>query len=102
MVLCISIMGEGHITNHRSQTTGLLSSDVILLEKGIIMKKGAAVFFNCENPAIGHIKRLSKDKSWADVEWHYGVGCIGTNRVYTKHLILLMPALNKITKKVRI
>lgn len=65
------------------------------------MKKGDAVFFDCKNPATGHIKRLSKDNSWADVEWHYGVGCISMNRVYAKHLILLTPALNNITKKVR-
>lgn len=66
------------------------------------MKKGDTVFFDCENPATGHIKRIGKDKSWADVEWHAGVGCVYVDRVYIKHLILLMPALNKITKKRRI
>lgn len=66
--------------------------------KGIIMKTGDAVFFDCENPATGHIKRLSKDKSWADVEWHVGAGCVYTGRVSTKDLILLMPLLNKIEK----
>ena len=62
------------------------------------MKKGDAVFFDCKNPATGYIKRLSKDKTWADVEWHPGVGCVYADRVYTKHLILLMPVLNKIAK----
>jgi hypothetical protein len=64
------------------------------------MKKGDAVFFDCENPATGHIKRLSKDKLWADVEWNAGVGCTYTARVYTKHLVLSMSVLNKITKKI--
>lgn len=68
------------------------------------MEKGDAVFFNCKNPAIGYIKRLSKglskDKSWADVEWHAGLNCTYTDRVNIKHLILLMPILNKITKKI--
>lgn len=66
------------------------------------MEKGDAVFFNCENPATGHIKRISKDKSWADVEWHVGLNYVYTDRVYTKHLTLLMPILNKIAKKTKI
>ena len=64
------------------------------------MEKGDAVFFDCKNPATGYIKKLGKNKLWADVEWNAGVGCVYTNRVYTKHLILLMPVLNKITNKI--
>lgn len=59
------------------------------------LEVGSAVFFKCSNPATGFIKRLAKDKSWADVEWHYGLNCKSVRRNKTIHLVKLTPILNR-------
>jgi hypothetical protein len=58
-------------------------------------QKNDAVFCNVMNPATGHIKKVAKDQSWADVEWHCGVKCTYTMRTPTRMLIHLLPVLNK-------
>ena len=58
-------------------------------------ENGDAVFFQCENPATGFIKRLAKDKSWADVRWNVDLDCGYVTRVMTENILLLCPVLNK-------
>lgn len=56
---------------------------------------GSAVFFRCTNPATGFVKRMARDRSWADVEWNWGIGCSGVRRCKLDDLIKLTPALNR-------
>lgn len=55
---------------------------------------GSAVFFKCNNPATGFVKRRAKDKSWFDVELNYGLDCRSSRRVRAKDIIKLTPILN--------
>ena len=59
------------------------------------MKKGDAVFCKCAYPATGHIVRIAKDKTWADVEWCAGLKCVYISRIKTSLIDLLMPVLNE-------
>lgn len=58
------------------------------------LKVKDAVFFNCSNPATGFIKRMAKDKSWADVRWNASLDFSYVSRVDTKNLIHLLDVLN--------
>ena len=51
------------------------------------MGKGDVVIYKCSRTATGRIKRISEDKSWAEVEWDLGDGCKHTSRVNTKNII---------------
>jgi hypothetical protein len=58
-------------------------------------EKGDAVFFKCSNPATGFIKRVGKDKTWAIVEWSYGLDCRSATKQKLEHLVHLTPVLNQ-------
>lgn len=55
---------------------------------------GDSVFYKCRNPATGRVKRMAKDRSWADVEWDDGSRRY-TKRVKTKNIELLCAVLNE-------
>ncbi len=56
--------------------------------------KNSLVVFTCTNPAVGFIKRMAKDKSWADVEWISNPGRPYVSRVFVKNLRPLNGVLN--------
>jgi hypothetical protein len=55
---------------------------------------GSMVVFTCSNPAIGFIKRMAKDGSWADVKWISGPDSSYTSRKPTSYLRPLNAILN--------
>lgn len=55
---------------------------------------GSMVVFTCSNPAVGFIKRMAKNKSWADVEWIQGIKDSYSSRVKTDNLRPLNGVLN--------
>ena len=55
---------------------------------------GSAVFFRCSNPATGFIKRMAKNREWADVQWNFGLDCTYVKRAKMVNLIKLTPILN--------
>ena len=55
---------------------------------------GSFVVFTCGNPAVGFIKRMAKNKKWADVKWIQGVNEAYTSRVMTDNLRPLNGVLN--------
>ena len=59
---------------------------------------GSAVFYRCSNPATGFVKRMAKNREWADVEWNYGINSTGTRRAPMKELIKLTPVLNEVLR----
>lgn len=59
------------------------------------MERGDMVFFKCSNPGVGIIRRLAKDKSWAEVNWIDMDRIVKkAHRVPIKHIELLNPVLN--------
>lgn len=62
------------------------------------METGDLVCFKCSSPAVGFIKRMAKDKSWADVRWYHSLDYHSTSRVKTTSLILLSKPLNDLVK----
>lgn len=56
--------------------------------------RNSFVVFTCANPAVGFIKRMAKDGSWADVEWISGRDSRYTSRVVTESLRPLNGVLN--------
>jgi hypothetical protein len=55
---------------------------------------GTMVVFTCGNPAVGFVKRMAKDKSWADVKWIQGIDSSYTSRVMVQNLRPLNGVLN--------
>jgi len=64
------------------------------LEKNYELSIKDTVFFRCGNPGVGIIKRMGKNKDWADVHWITGINTGYTSRVETRHLELLNGVLN--------
>jgi len=60
-----------------------------------VLLPGDSVFYKCRNPATGRIKRMAKDKSWADVEWDDGSGYRYTKRADIKNIVPLCRVLNQ-------
>lgn len=82
----------GHNINSLKSTWAVL---YLIFGIEVNVEKGDMVFFKCSNPAVGIVKRIAKDKSWAEVNW------IDIDRIVTKahrcpvkHLELLNPVLN--------
>lgn len=55
---------------------------------------GRMVVFLCSNPAVGFIKRIAKNNTWADVYWIQGINSGYTSRVKVNNIRPLNGILN--------
>jgi hypothetical protein len=62
-------------------------------------KKGDSVFFKCNNPATGFIKRVLPKIKKVDVLWNASLGCSYVSRVKMEDIVHLNPVLNAINEK---
>lgn len=55
---------------------------------------GRMVVFLCSNPAVGFIKRIAKNNTWADVYWIQGINSGYTSRTDMRDIRPLNGILN--------